>query len=153
MGETRKYEMCNLYSSISNQGKGILVLVISLSLMVSGGADSATAEHKFSEEKPGFIRARRDMIKTQIKTRGIKDERLLKAMLKVKRHLFVPDHIQKLAYSDHPLPIGGEQTISQPYIVALMTELLNLDGDDKVLEIGTGSGYQGMSTVPIYYIY
>jgi len=107
-----------------------------------GGVDSAGAEHKFSEKEPGFARARRDMIETQIKARGIKDERLLKAMFKVKRHLFVPARIQKLAYSDCPLPIGEEQTISQPYIVALMTELLNLDSDDKVLEVGTGSGYQ-----------
>lgn len=133
--------MRNSYRSISNQGKRVLVLVISLSFMV-GGADSATAEHKFSEEKPWFVRARRNMVEIQIKARGIKDERLLKAMLKVKRHFFVPAHIQKLAYIDHPLPIGEGQTISQPYIVALMSELLNLDEDDKVLEIGTGSGYQ-----------
>lgn len=128
--------------SISNQGKRVLVLVISLFFMVSSGAGSAAAEHKFSEEEPGFAQARRNMVEIQIKARGIKDERLLKAMLKVKRHLFVPAHIQKLAYSDRPLPIGEEQTISQPYIVALMSELLNLDEDDKVLEIGTGSGYQ-----------
>ena len=107
-----------------------------------GGVNSARAEHKFSEEKPGFVQARRDMIEMQIKARSIKDERLLKAMFKVKRHLFVPAHIQKLAYDDCPLPIGEGQTISQPYIVALMTELLNLNSDDKVLEIGTGSGYQ-----------
>ena len=141
-GETRKLEMGRSNRSISDGGKVVLVLVIGMSFMVSGGTDSATAEHKFSEEEPGFVRARRDMIETQIKARGIEDERLLKAMLKVKRHLFVPVHIQKLAYSDRPLPIGEEQTISQPYIVAIMTELLNLDGDEKILEIGTGSGYQ-----------
>ncbi len=134
--------MCSLYRSISNKGKGILVLVTSLSFMFGGGADLATAEHKFAEEDPGFVRARRDMIETQIKARGIKDERLLEAMFKVKRHLFVPANLQNLAYSDSPLPIGEKQTISQPYIVAIMTELLNLEGDEKVLEIGTGSGYQ-----------
>lgn len=134
--------MCSLCRNISNQGKGILVLAISLFFMVSGGTHSAAAEHRLFEEEPGFVRARKNMLETQIKARGIKDERLLKAMLKVKRHLFVPAHIQKLAYIDRPLPIGEKQTISQPYIVALMTELLNLDGDDKVLEIGTGSGYQ-----------
>ena len=133
--------MLSLRRSIFNQGKGILVLAISLFCVV-GGVDSAGAEHKFSEEELGFVQARRDMIETQIKARGIRDERLLKAMFKVKRHLFVPARIQKLAYSDCPLPIGEEQTISQPYIVALMTELLNLDSDDRVLEIGTGSGYQ-----------
>ncbi|MCK4995129.1 MAG: protein-L-isoaspartate(D-aspartate) O-methyltransferase [Candidatus Omnitrophica bacterium] len=107
-----------------------------------GGAYLATAEHKLSEENPVLVRARRDMVETQIKARGIKDERLLEAMFKVKRHLFVPAHLQNLAYSDGPLPIGKGQTISQPYIVAIMTELLNLNGDEKILEIGTGSGYQ-----------
>jgi len=96
----------------------------------------------FSMEQSQFKQARQDMVETQIKYRGIKDTRLLKAMLKVKRHLFVPDNLQNLAYSDQPLPIREGQTISQPYIVAIMTELLNLDGDEKVLEIGTGSGYQ-----------
>lgn len=82
------------------------------------------------------------MVNSQIKTRGVSDERVLAAMRKVKRHLFVPERLQSLAYTDQPLPIGEDQTISQPYIVALMTELLNLQGDEKVLEIGTGSGYQ-----------
>ena len=77
-----------------------------------------------------------------IKKRGIKDERVLNAMLKVPRHLFVPPEIVDRAYDDCPLPIGKGQTISQPYIVALMTEALELDEDSKVLEIGTGSGYQ-----------
>jgi len=85
---------------------------------------------------------RAKMVETQIKARGVKDTRVLNAMLKVERHLFVPKEYQNLAYSDQPLPIGEGQTISQPYIVALMTELLELKGDEKVLEIGTGSGYQ-----------
>ena len=82
------------------------------------------------------------MVETQIRARGIKDESVMNAMLKVDRHKFVPKDIRHLAYSDRPLPIGKGQTISQPYIVALMTELLELKRGDKVLEVGTGSGYQ-----------
>jgi protein-L-isoaspartate(D-aspartate) O-methyltransferase len=85
---------------------------------------------------------RQQMVEKQIKARGIKDLRVLEAMLKVKRHVFVPSDIRHLAYEDRPLSIGGGQTISQPYIVALMTELLELKGTERVLEIGTGSGYQ-----------
>ena len=87
-------------------------------------------------------KARRIMVETQIKARGIKDKRVLEAMLKVERHQFVPKHLSSLAYTDRPLPIGEGQTISQPYIVALMTEALRLKEREKVLEIGTGSGYQ-----------
>lgn len=82
------------------------------------------------------------MVKTQIESRGVKDPLVLKAMRKVPRHLFVPKTYQDEAYADEPLPIGEGQTISQPYIVALMSELLGLKGREKVLEIGTGSGYQ-----------
>ncbi len=87
-------------------------------------------------------RLRERMVRTQIENRGIKDPAVLKAMRKVERHRFVPDSYASRAYGDHPLPIGEGQTISQPYIVALMTEVLNLQKSDKVLEIGTGSGYQ-----------
>ncbi len=89
-----------------------------------------------------YALARKRMIETQISPRGVNDERVLAAMLKVERHKFVPENLRAYAYADRPLPIGLGQTISQPYIVALMTELLRLDGDEKVLEIGTGSGYQ-----------
>ncbi len=82
------------------------------------------------------------MVSRQIKARGIKDDRVLAAMEKVPRHEFVPENEKSRAYADHPLSIGEGQTISQPYIVALMTELLELDKNDRVLEIGTGSGYQ-----------
>ena len=82
------------------------------------------------------------MVKKQIEARGVTDQRVLQAMLKVERHKFVPELSLSSAYEDHPLPIGYGQTISQPYIVALMTELCELDGTEKVLEIGTGSGYQ-----------
>lgn len=82
------------------------------------------------------------MIKTQIIARGITDTNVLNAMIKVERHKFVPVEHQNLAYNDTPLPIGEGQTISQPYVVALMTEKLDLDSSKRVLEIGTGSGYQ-----------
>ncbi|MBP1747836.1 MAG: pcm [Deltaproteobacteria bacterium] len=82
------------------------------------------------------------MVETQIIRRGIKDRHVINAMLKVPRHLFVDEALWPEAYDDHPLPIGEKQTISQPYIVALMSELLKLSGKEKVLEIGTGSGYQ-----------
>ncbi len=82
------------------------------------------------------------MVESQIKTRGIKDSRLLSVMEKVDRASFVPERFKENAYIDNPLPIGEDQTISQPFIVALMTEALSLTKEDKVLEIGTGSGYQ-----------
>ncbi len=82
------------------------------------------------------------MVDVQIRQRGVTDEDVLAAMAKVPRHEFVPDDLQNQAYADHPLPIGYGQTISQPYIVALMTELLELKKTDRVLEVGTGSGYQ-----------
>lgn len=85
---------------------------------------------------------RRRMVEEQIIRRGIRDKRVIEAMLKVPRHLFVPEDMREYAYDDSPLPIGRGQTISQPYIVALMTELLAIGPDSKVLEIGTGSGYQ-----------
>ncbi len=83
-----------------------------------------------------------NMIKYQLVARGITDENVLKAFSTVPRHRFVPDEIKYLAYNDSPLSIGEGQTISQPYIVALMMQILELKGSDKVLEIGTGSGYQ-----------
>lgn len=82
------------------------------------------------------------MVKEQIVTREIKDKRVIDAFLKVERHRFVPQDLINTAYGDFPLPIGEGQTISQPYIVALMTEELRLEGGERVLEIGTGSGYQ-----------
>jgi protein-L-isoaspartate(D-aspartate) O-methyltransferase len=82
------------------------------------------------------------MVENQIITRGVSDEKVLSAMLKVPRHVFVGESLKHDAYNDYPLPIGEEQTISQPYMVAMMTELMCLKGNEKVLEIGTGSGYQ-----------
>lgn len=89
-----------------------------------------------------FAEKRKKMVEGQIAARGVKDNRVINAMLKVPRHLFVPDNLRNIAYGDTPLPIGYGQTISQPYIVAFMTEALNLEKEDRVLEIGTGSGYQ-----------
>jgi protein-L-isoaspartate(D-aspartate) O-methyltransferase len=86
--------------------------------------------------------ARERMVKDQLVPRGIKDPGVLKAMGKIPRHLFVEEALVGEAYNDHPLPIGQQQTISQPYIVALMTQALELTGEEKTLEIGTGSGYQ-----------
>lgn len=89
-----------------------------------------------------FEIARKRMVESQIIARGVSDRRVIEAMLKVPRHVFVEEAMAAQAYSDTPLPIGEKQTISQPYMVALMTELLELKGKEKVLEIGTGSGYQ-----------
>jgi len=89
-----------------------------------------------------FQKARDRMVETQLVSRGIHDRRVLEAMRKVPRHLFVDEALKEQAHSDHPLPIGDKQTISQPYIVALMTQSLELQGHEKILEIGTGSGYQ-----------
>ncbi|PIQ89899.1 MAG: protein-L-isoaspartate O-methyltransferase [Candidatus Omnitrophica bacterium CG11_big_fil_rev_8_21_14_0_20_42_13] len=89
-----------------------------------------------------FERMRDLMVERQIIARGIKDERVISAFRNVPRHKFVPRYHQNDSYDDCPLPIGSGQTISQPYMVALMTECLNLDAADKVMEIGTGSGYQ-----------
>lgn len=93
-------------------------------------------------DKDDFASQRERMVQNQIAGRGIRDERVLEAMRSIPRHAFVPREYRHLAYADGPLPIGAGQTISQPYIVALMAELLGLQGDEKVLEVGTGSGYQ-----------
>jgi len=89
-----------------------------------------------------YAEEREKMVRQQIERRGIKDVRLLEALRHVPRHLFVPPDLKDQAYIDGPLPIGLSQTISQPYIVAAMTDMLSLTGDENVLEVGTGSGYQ-----------
>ena len=88
-----------------------------------------------------YVQARERMVQEQLVSRGIKDPRVLWAMAKVPRHLFVEGELWNQAYDDHPLPIGAGQTISQPYMVALMVEALGLKGTEMVLEVGTGSGY------------
>jgi len=95
-----------------------------------------------NEQEDLYREARQVMVETQLKRRGITDPRVLAAMSKIPRHHFVPRHLRDQAYGDYPLPIGEDQTISQPYIVALMTQALELTENDKVLELGAGSGYQ-----------
>jgi protein-L-isoaspartate(D-aspartate) O-methyltransferase len=89
-----------------------------------------------------YFRQRKTMVEQQIKDRGIRNKKVLDALMNVPRHKFVPEEYKSYSYDDRPLPIGYNQTISQPYIVAYMTEILNPDSTKKVLEIGTGSGYQ-----------
>ena len=89
-----------------------------------------------------YLEARKAMVEEQLIVRGISDKRVLEAFRKVPRHEFVPKEFAQSAYNDYPLPIGENQTISQPYMVALMTESLNLKGSERILEVGTGSGYQ-----------
>lgn len=95
-----------------------------------------------TQNDPNFDHLRKLMIKNQLQSRGIRDDAVLKVMRSVERHNFVPENYRDRAYSDGPLPIGHGQTISQPYIVAFMTEQLQVSSQHKILEIGTGSGYQ-----------
>jgi len=108
-----------------------------------------------SGDEADFAKQRERMVIETIERRGITDEQVLRAMRAVPRHLFVPEEQQDYAYGDYPLPIGYGQTISQPYIVALMTDLLELKEGDKVLEIGTGSGYQAavLAEIPDIEVY
>jgi protein-L-isoaspartate(D-aspartate) O-methyltransferase len=112
----------------------VLALVAVAALSLTGGR-GARGDDDLSE-------ARHRMVEEQVRARGVSDPRVLEAMKQVPRHLFVPGKVRDRAYADKPLPIGAGQTISQPYIVGLMTELLELKPGSKVLEIGTGSGYQ-----------
>ena len=98
-----------------------------------------------------YERQREEMVRNQIEARGIKSPKVLAAFRKVPRHLFVSEALRDQAYGDYPLPIGEQQTISQPYIVAEMTQALDLSEDDRVLEIGTGSGYQAAILAQIVY--
>ncbi len=115
--------------------KIILIFVWAIISVSAGYADRVS-------EGPEIKKARHHMVKTTIQDRGITDTRVLATMQAVPRHRFVPDRLLSVAYADRPLPIGEGQTISQPYVVALMTEILDLARNQRVLEIGTGSGYQ-----------
>jgi protein-L-isoaspartate(D-aspartate) O-methyltransferase len=121
---------------VMKKSKIISALGLSLLLLVGLKAVPAAAGPDSFDEK------RLLMVAQQLKARDINDPRVLAAMGKVPRHRFVPDNLRSLAYEDHPLPIGSGQTISQPYIVALMTQWAEVKPGDKVLEVGTGSGYQ-----------
>ena len=117
------------------RGIAILAVLLASSVMAAALDPQAPPADPFAD-------LRRDMVEQQIRRRQVQAPNVLRAMEEVPRHRFVPEHQQGSAYVDAPLPIGDGQTISQPYVVALMTELLELDADSKVLEIGTGSGYQ-----------
>ncbi|PCH67157.1 MAG: protein-L-isoaspartate O-methyltransferase [Bacteroidetes bacterium] len=114
---------------------------VSCNISTSKNAQSFN-EDSIVKSDDAWKKRAREMVNTQIIARNVNDKRVIEVMMNIPRHLFVPDNMQNHAYKDGPLPIGEEQTISQPYIVALMTELLQLKGHEKVLEIGTGSGYQ-----------
>ncbi len=119
-----------------------MVYTLIVTMIVIGLACGNAQEGTGMDQEKRFEELRRQMVEKQIRARGIKDDRVLKAMFQVKRHEFVAPGLQGEAYDDNPLPIGEGQTISQPYIVALMTELAQVNPDSKVLEVGTGSGYQ-----------
>ena len=102
---------------------------------------AANVEFPKEVPKPDYPALRREMVERQLRARGIRDERVLNAMLTVARHEFVPAEFRNLSYEDRPISIGEEQTISQPFMVASMAEALHLTGDEKILEVGTGSGY------------
>lgn len=124
----------------------VSLLVISLLFLplACRKQEQKSTKDKSGKEQGQVERAseREEMVSQQIEARGIANKLVLKAMRNVQRHKFVPEDMRRYAYEDRPLPIGEDQTISQPYIVALMTELLGFRGGEKVLEIGTGSGYQ-----------
>lgn len=117
-------------------------IFLMLPLLIGTGCADMNKKDSTSAAENDFARARQNMVNNQIQARGVSDERVLEAMRKVPRHSFVPENLQHRAYQDEPLPIGHGQTISQPYIVAYMTEQIEIDETEKVLEIGTGSGYQ-----------
>ncbi len=113
-----------------------------VSLVVALSLAACSAEQEEVPEEGERAAERHAMVREQIEARGLSNEEVLAAMRSVPRHAFVPLEMRELAYADHPLPIGFNQTISQPYIVALMTELSRAKAGDKVFEVGTGSGYQ-----------
>src|SRR3989442_3437085 len=117
-------------------------LLFCLTILLLLGCGFSTNGSGGQDEEARFRAARVQMVEQQLRQRGIRDERVLQAMATIPRHLFVPPALRSRAYDDGPLPIGAGQTISQPYIVALMSESLLLTGAETVLEVGTGSGYQ-----------
>ena len=118
------------------------LLVLDFGLFFAGGLENRMITFRKKEDLDLHSAERLSMVETQIRRRGVKDERVLEALRKVPRHRFVPEDQRDQAYNDYPLPIGYGQTISQPYIVGLMTELLQLKPESRGLGIGPGSGYQ-----------
>ena len=121
----------------------IVIILISAGCVEPEGNNNEQKQPVSSETTSSpYYAERKTMVEDQMIVRGIHEKNIINAFLKVKRHLFVPEEYRSRAYGDYPLPIGEGQTISQPYIVAFMTQVLDLKRSDKVLEIGTGSGYQ-----------
>jgi protein-L-isoaspartate(D-aspartate) O-methyltransferase len=122
--------------------RAILIGVLLTGLLLPGTQCSSAPEEAFLPQQAGFEKARKLMVEDQIRARGVRNTRVLEAMGVVPRHEFVPEAFRAQAYDDQPLPTSQGQTISQPYIVALMTELADPKPEHRVLEVGTGSGYQ-----------
>ena len=120
-----------------NGRRGVSLLLAAFVCAACGGGNNGK---KMSSDPDAA--ARDQMVRTQIAARGVKDPRILGAMREIPRELFVDEQYRREAYADHPLPIGGGQTVTQPYVAALMTELLDVQSSDRVLEVGTGSGYE-----------
>jgi protein-L-isoaspartate(D-aspartate) O-methyltransferase len=127
---------------ISQSITGMILLYLALLCFTDCSIAVGDPQSKEDQQEIKYAQLRETMVHEQIEARGIQNKAVLEALRKVKRHAFVPSFHQDLAYTDQPLPIGEGQTISQPYIVAFMTESLELKKTDKALEIGTGSGYQ-----------
>lgn len=133
---------CSTQQSEVRPSSSACRLILVLAWFALLGCSFSTDGSVGNAEESWFRTARLQMVEQQLRQRGIRDERVLHAMAMVPRHLFVPPALRARAYEDRPLPIGEGQTISQPYIVALMSESLLLTGTETVLEVGTGSGYQ-----------
>ncbi len=125
----------------------VAAVLLSGLILLQGAADGWLFSRPSGKD---FDELRKAMVNDQIVARGVHHEGVLRAMRSIPRHLFVPEDLMSSAYEDRPLPIGNGQTISQPYIVAYMTELLQPDGSGTVLEVGTGSGYQAAVLSPLY---
>lgn len=119
----------------------LALALAALALLVGGARSTLAVRPALQEDEARFVRQRERLV-TELRTQGIGDEAVLEAIGRVPRHEFVPAEVRHLAYANHALPIGHGQTISQPYVVALMSELLDVEDGDRVLEVGTGSGYQ-----------
>jgi protein-L-isoaspartate(D-aspartate) O-methyltransferase len=124
------------------RGGACVVLALALLSLVGSARGESEPPTEQGGERTDFAAAREEMVREQIAARDIDDPQVLEAMRRVPRHEFVPEALRERAYADTPLPIGSGQTISQPYVVAFMTQALELDADDRVLDVGTGSGYQ-----------
>ena len=143
MSRKRKSKLPNNISAVSFNLLLIIMILISAGC-VEPELNNNEQKKQISPDTATspYYAERKQMVEDQMIARGIHEKNIINALLKVERHLFVPEKLRSRAYGDHPLPIGEGQTISQPYIVAFMTQVLNLKRTDKVLEIGTGSGYQ-----------